>query len=372
MNDPIPVLRRAAIVGACAALGYQAVVSFPLRPRLEAAFVLLVVAVGAAALALRLVLPSAASRIRARPDQLVPLALLVAAHAALDLSARFPPAAAILTPDSRVQLLGLTFSLSVSFALRIGLQVGYGAWITTLILDEDHDLRRSAGGIRRRFLRVLGIEAAGWAVLFAGVAVGIALGRASLPLAMVVIGAGSFLWNLATAACLPVALDERLGFGEALRAGVRTSWERKATWWKPIAAHRAPGRDHVRQRLLLRPRLPAEPDELGRERVLGRRLRARLPLELGPHGRPGHPDRPARLDRAGPRVRSPGHRGEDRDRRTATGPGRTAPRHRLAVAARAPRSRARAASSRPPTRSRPGARARRRPPGRRASRGRRS
>ena len=88
----------------------------------------------------------------------------------------------------------------------------------------------------RWFLRVFGLEFIGWGVLFAGLACAIALAPLALPLALLFMGSGSLLWNLATAALLPVALDERLRFWEAFRFGVIASWRNVWRWWPVVVA----------------------------------------------------------------------------------------------------------------------------------------
>jgi hypothetical protein len=132
----------------------------------------------------------------------------------------------------------LTFVRPAALALTILVRVAYGAWVTVLILDAVRhgraDLLGAGARARRRRLRVLGLEALGWGVLFLGLAGAIAVAAAAVPLALALIGLGSLLWNLATAALLPVALDAGLPFGAALRKGLRLSWAGKGRWWKPV------------------------------------------------------------------------------------------------------------------------------------------
>jgi hypothetical protein len=47
---------------------------------------------------------------------------------------------------------------------------------------------------------------------------------------------GALLWNLATAALLLVALDDRLSFWNALVTGMKASWAAKGRWWLLIVA----------------------------------------------------------------------------------------------------------------------------------------
>ena len=71
----------------------------------------------------------------------------------------------------------------------------------------------------------------GWGVLFAFLVVAIPLGVVMLPLVLLGLGVGALVWNFATAALLPVALDDRLGFWRALRLGMSLSWHGKGRWW---------------------------------------------------------------------------------------------------------------------------------------------
>jgi hypothetical protein len=72
-------------------------------------------------------------------------------------------------------------------------------------------------------------------VLFLGLLVVIPLAGCAVPVVLVLIGLGSLLWNLATAALLPAALGEEfLRFGPALRTGVRVSWSSRGRWWKLV------------------------------------------------------------------------------------------------------------------------------------------
>ena len=56
----------------------------------------------------------------------------------------------------------------------------------------------------------------------------------ALPLTLLLIGAVSLLWNLLTAALLPIVVAERGAFVDAVRNGLRVSWERKGRWWLPV------------------------------------------------------------------------------------------------------------------------------------------
>jgi hypothetical protein len=231
------LLRRGALLGAAAVLLQQAVSDLPLKPRQEAGFLVLALALLAVTLALRLLLPAATRKLLRHKDLLVPLGLLVFAEGVLGWLLLLP-VAAVFAASRPLHLGFLTLSLSVAAVLAVLLRVAYGTWATVLILDavrrDRADPVEAVGGLRRWFWRVLGLECIGWGILFAGLVLALALAAAAQALALLLIGAGSLLWNLATAALLPLALDDRLSFGAALRAGMQVSWAHRGRWWKPV------------------------------------------------------------------------------------------------------------------------------------------
>ncbi len=79
-------------------------------------------------------------------------------------------------------------------------------------------------------------EAIGWVVLFVALGITIAVGVAVLPLALLAIGVFALVWNLATAALLPVVVADRRPFGESVREGIRASWQGKGRWWLAVVA----------------------------------------------------------------------------------------------------------------------------------------
>jgi hypothetical protein len=126
------------------------------------------------------------------------------------------------------------------FVLQITLAVLYAGWTTILVLQafrQDHvDPVRGFTGTPNWFWPVLGAEALGWIVLFAALAIAITVGVAVLPLALVGIGVFSLVWNLMTAALLPIVVAERRPFGESVREGIRISWQGKSRWWLPVVS----------------------------------------------------------------------------------------------------------------------------------------
>jgi len=232
------VLRVVALIGVMVVLLQEAVASFPLKPRQEYGIPVLVLALLGVGLTLGLLLPGTIGKLLRHKDLLVPLGLLTLANAALGWLMLLPWVAAVLAPSTVLKFWVLSFAVSAAFVISILFQVAYSAWTTCMILsalrhgwsDPATELR----GMVRWFLRVLGLECISWGVLFAGLLCAIAIGSCAVPLALLLIAAGSLIWNLASAALLPAALDERLRFWEAFRRGLSASWQNKGRWWSII------------------------------------------------------------------------------------------------------------------------------------------
>ena len=239
-SGALRVLRRVALVGTGAVVAWNVVSLARIEPRQEYGFHVLVLAGVAVGLALRVLLPDAARRLRRHPDLLVPLGLYVTADTLLTLLAKLPGLAALLTPSWPVKIFSLSIGLSLFFVIEILLGLIYAGWTTVLVLQavrrDRVDPVRAVAGVRRWFPRVLAAEFVGWAVFFAGLAVAVAIGTNSVELAMLLIGVGGLVWNLATAALLPVAVAEEGSLGQALRAGLRVSWAGKRRWWRLVVA----------------------------------------------------------------------------------------------------------------------------------------
>jgi hypothetical protein len=209
-------------------------------PRQDWGIVVIIVAVLAVGLTCLVLMPVATARLRRHLDLLLPLGLYVVAGALLDGLAAIPILSSLLTPSWPLTILSLSFSLSLIFVLRIALAVLYAGWTTILILQavrQDYvDPVRCFAEMPNWFWRVLGAEALGWGVLFVALAVAIAVAAIVLPLALLAIAALSVVWNLMTAALLPVVVAERKPFGESVRKGIRISWEGMSRWWLPVVA----------------------------------------------------------------------------------------------------------------------------------------
>jgi hypothetical protein len=214
-------LRLVAVVGTGAVLLWNVVQLRHLGPRQESAFIVLVVAGVAVAFTLWRLLPGAAEQLRRHPDLLLPLGLYVPAEALVNLLATVQPFAAILNPAWPLKVWTINVSLSLLFFIQVFLGVAFAGWTTVLVLDAvRRDRVEPVEAIRdlpNWFPRVFAAEFVGWGVLFAGVAVAIAVGAADVTLAMILIGAGALVWNLVTAALLPVTIGEGGPIGAALR-----------------------------------------------------------------------------------------------------------------------------------------------------------
>jgi hypothetical protein len=254
-------LRVIALAGTIVALlqdtSSQEPVSWLLKLRQQQGLVVPIVAVVAVLLTVIVAMPSAWKAIRRHPDVLVPLGVLTFAATALGwfmlllglaVLGKGLTVLAVPTPFNIVDSI-LTLSVGgvvlsiLPFVSVVLLFVGYGAWSTLMVLEiarEDRsDPSRTLAGCWRWFLRILGLESVGWAVTFAlfGLTGGLLSASGQLTLAWMAIGAiPALVWNLATTALLPVALDDRLSFREALVTGIKVSWQAKGRWWMLIVA----------------------------------------------------------------------------------------------------------------------------------------
>jgi hypothetical protein len=233
------VLRAVALLGVGVVLLVGAVTAFPIKPRQEYGIVVFALALAGVALMFKVLMPGTFDKLLRHRDLLVPLGLLILAEAVLVWLMLLPWIAAMLAPSTVLKFWVLSFSISAAFVIGILLQVAYGAWTTCLVLSTvRHDWTDPAAELRgmvRWFLRVFGMECIGWGVLFAGLACAVGVGAAgALPIGLLLIAAGSVIWNLATAALLPAALDEHLRFWEAFRRGVSVSWQNIGRWWPII------------------------------------------------------------------------------------------------------------------------------------------
>lgn len=209
---------------------------FSLEPRQEVGIVLLVAALFAVLLTLAVLMRPALRRMFGAADVLVPLGVLTFALALLGWLASIPIIRSVTSPSYDINLFNNAVSISVFVVLAIVLHVAYAAWTTTLILNSvrrgSSDPVEALQGVRRWFWRVLGLESICIAVLFLGMGVALATGEAAwIPLMVL-----ALVLNFSTAALLPVALDEALGFFEALSEGIRRSLAGMKLWALPVLA----------------------------------------------------------------------------------------------------------------------------------------
>jgi hypothetical protein len=226
-------LRLLATVGPAAVLLWQVVTLQPLLPRQHVCLVALLVLALAVMLSPLLVrVPSALLR---HGDLFVPLGLYVAAVPLANGALTLPALAALASPWWSGQLLGLGVSLSAALVLQIGLAVFYGGWTTRLIVQAAErgrtDLVGALAGPWRWFGRVFVAEVIGWGVLLALMVPALAMASVAMPVTLIFIGVASLLWNLATAALLPVVVASRRPLGTAIVDGFRASWREKGRWW---------------------------------------------------------------------------------------------------------------------------------------------
>ncbi|HKB02160.1 MAG TPA: hypothetical protein VKD90_08070 [Gemmataceae bacterium] len=226
-----------ALVGTGVVVLWQAVSLGRVNPRQDWGFLVLVLAGLAVGLMLALILPAATRRLLRHKDLLVPLGLYVSAEALLNALATSGPFARLIGASEPVKLFTITLTLSLALVVEIVLGVIYAAWTTALVLQAVREDRTDLAGTFAdigRWLRVLCAEFIGWSVLFAGAAVAIGIGQASIGLALFLIAALSLAWNLATVALLPVVVAERRPLLAALAAGFRQSRARMGRWCVPV------------------------------------------------------------------------------------------------------------------------------------------
>jgi hypothetical protein len=221
------LLRLTAFFGAGAVLLWR-VVSIPqLQPRQGGGFIVLVVAALAVGFTLLTLLTDATVRLLRHKDLLVPLGLLITLTAILNSLAALPALGALLVSSWPVKFLAFGVSLSLSLVFTLFLSVVYVGWTTALIFQAvvlgQVNLTAALAIIRRWFWRVIGLEMFGWGVMLAASAGALIIGAVSMPLAVFLLGVASLLWNLATAAVLPVALLDPQPFRRALRRGLAIS-----------------------------------------------------------------------------------------------------------------------------------------------------
>lgn len=131
----IRVLRLLALIATTAVLVWQTTSLARIRPRQEYGFVVLALAALAVAAALAVLLPAATRCLVRNMDLLVPLGLWIPLDALLNALIPAPALAAVLTPAWSVNILTLSFSLSLAFMAHVFLGIVYAGWTTVLIIQ---------------------------------------------------------------------------------------------------------------------------------------------------------------------------------------------------------------------------------------------
>lgn len=228
------LLRLIAFLGTGAFILWQVVSLARLQPRQSDGFKVLFVVMLAVGFTLLILLPDALRRLSRHPDLLVPLGLFISANALFNTLMALPAVAAILAHSWPVKLLMFSFSLSVSLVFTTFLTVAYVGWTTALIFQVvvvgQSNLITPLSIIRRWFWRVLGLELIGWGTLLSVSVIVLAVAATSMSFALLLLAITSLLWNLATAALVPVALADTQSFWQALRNGMAVSRAGMRKW----------------------------------------------------------------------------------------------------------------------------------------------
>lgn len=228
------LLRLTAFLGTAAVLLWHTMGVTQLQPRQAAGFIVLLLAAVSVGFMLTTVLADESDNLLRHTDLLVPLGLLVTASATVNILATLPVAAALLTASWPVNILALSFALSVSLIFMLLLSAVYVGWTTVLIFQlvvrGQTNLLEALAIIRLWFWRVLALEFFGWGVILGFFGAMLATGIVSMLFAVIITGIASLLWNLTTAALLPVALADPRPFREAVRHGFDVSLAGMNKW----------------------------------------------------------------------------------------------------------------------------------------------
>lgn len=228
------LLRLTAFLGTAAVLLWHTIGVTQLQPRQAGGFIVLLLAAVSVGFMLMIVLADESGDLLRHTDLLVPLGLLVTAGATFNILAMLPIAAVLLTASWPVTFLTTSFAVSVSLIFMLLLSAVYVGWTTVLIFQlvvrGRTDLLEALMIIRLWFWRVLALELFGWGVIFGFFAVVFSTGLLSISIGLIILGIASLLWNLITAALLPVALADPRPFREALRHGMEVSLTGMSRW----------------------------------------------------------------------------------------------------------------------------------------------
>lgn len=232
-------LRRMAVLGPLLILAIDLQRDLPWQPRQEYALVVLALTVLATGVTLRWSLRGETRRIREHLDLLVPLGLYVFAEQLLAWVVLVPFVGRIMEPGWDVNILALSFTLSVNLVVVIVLSVMHAAWTLALVCQATEgrpvDLMEGLDQVRRRFWRVFGCMAVSLVVFFLGVALVIAACKTALTPGLFLIGLGTVALNFVTAGLLLRAVSRpELPFWTGFREGLAVSWRHQRRWWVPL------------------------------------------------------------------------------------------------------------------------------------------
>jgi hypothetical protein len=230
-------LRATAIVGYLAAIASGVYRLFPMADREWLAVVPVVFVTVLTTLAFAVLLRKEAAILFRHPDLLVPLGVRTLAITFLwNLVVEFPPAGFLGEVLFAFRVLNFGVSVTIWFLLLIAIFIAYAAWVTPMLwqaIREDRvDVTARGRETPRRFIPALVVESIGTL----GIVV-LMLPALNLPgelniAAFGMLLAASIVWNLLTAALVPVGLQGRPGaipdVGRAFRLGLRR-WPR----WAP-------------------------------------------------------------------------------------------------------------------------------------------
>jgi hypothetical protein len=236
------ILRVSALAGVAAVLIQQAATGIPFRqPRQGWGFIVLLLAAPAVIATVIVLMPNAGRRLLRHPDLLVPLGVVVCAESLLGWLALVPVVGPLLAAAKPVSVVGIGLTLSAVFLIEIFLRVAYAAWQMSLILQvvrtDRSDPVAALPDAQRWFLRILGLEFVGWLILLLGIAAAIALAPvATVLVVLLTAGVWNVVWNLATAALLPVGVLKQVNFLKAVFLAIAIGRQGLGRWGPVVVA----------------------------------------------------------------------------------------------------------------------------------------
>ena len=232
--------RLAAVVSVVVGLVIVASSSFPLQARQSRLFPFAIGLAIAAWLVLYFVFSEPWRRCRRQWDLLVPIAVVAGVEQLSGLLARMPLMGPLFVPEWTMQLVSLSWSVSLGTLLNILIWTAFAAWQTDLLwraLRDDGPLSLAPWPpIRRHFLRSLAVLSIGVGVLLIALIPILSIGSVLFIAVIPLLGMLSLVWNLATAALLPATLFRSAPLGESLKFGFYFSWHWKGRWWRGMLA----------------------------------------------------------------------------------------------------------------------------------------